>query len=69
MEEGETRRVLVEAEQLKALTRGKAITAETLRQFVQTLDIPEAAREDLLALTPDNYTGLAEQLTRALPEA
>ena len=51
-------------EQLKALTRGKAITRESLAAFVTTLDLPEDARDTLLALTPANYVGLAERLTR-----
>ncbi|MBT8073196.1 MAG: adenylosuccinate lyase, partial [Xanthomonadales bacterium] len=38
-------------EQLKALTRGKAINAEILAEFVKTLDIPETARQQLLDLT------------------
>ena len=54
-------------EQLKALTRGKAITMSTLREFIVSLDIPEQARADLMALTPGGYTGLAERLARNLP--
>ena len=51
-------------EQLKELTRGKRIDEPTLRRFICTLDLPETARERLLALTPANYIGLAEQLTK-----
>jgi len=46
-------------EKLKALTRGQGITRETLRQFIETLDIPAAARQALLDLTPASYTGNA----------
>jgi len=46
-------------EQLKALTRGKGITREALRDFILTLDIPAAARDELLALTPATYIGKA----------
>ncbi|QSP93598.1 adenylosuccinate lyase [Marinobacter salinisoli] len=46
-------------EKLKALTRGKAMTPELIRDFVETLDIPEAAKQDLMALTPGNYIGNA----------
>jgi adenylosuccinate lyase len=53
-------------EQLKALTRGKAINAETLREFILTLDIPEAARQQLLELTPAGYTGNAADMARNL---
>jgi adenylosuccinate lyase len=51
-------------EQLKALTRGKAITRESLADFIAGLDLPETVRASLLALTPANYTGLAEPLAR-----
>jgi adenylosuccinate lyase len=52
-------------EKLKDLTRGKGgITREELRGFVESLDLPEEARERLLALTPATYTGLASRLAR-----
>ena len=52
-------------ERLKALTRGKAgISRETLANFIAGLDIPEAARQRLLDLTPATYTGKAAQLAR-----
>ncbi len=51
-------------EQLKALTRGHGMTRETLRDFIQALDLPEEARSRLLALTPATYTGLAADLAR-----
>ncbi|MBX3638004.1 MAG: adenylosuccinate lyase [Rubrivivax sp.] len=51
-------------EQLKALTRGQAITRETLAAFVDGLALPEAERERLKALTPGSYTGLAATLAR-----
>ncbi len=51
-------------EQLKALTRGQGITADSMRAFVATLDLPADARERLLALVPSGYTGLAGQLAR-----
>ena len=53
-------------EQLKALTRGQGITADSMRQFIQSLDLPEEARARLAALTPAGYTGLAERLARAI---
>ncbi|MGC8119211.1 adenylosuccinate lyase [Marinobacter sp. VGCF2001] len=46
-------------EKLKDLTRGKAMTPEVIKNFVETLDIPEQAKADLRALTPDNYIGNA----------
>ena len=51
-------------EQLKALTRGQGITEATMRAFIASLDLPEDARQRLLALSPASYTGLAEQLAR-----
>ena len=52
-------------EQLKALTRGKrGMNEETLREFIQSLSIPEADRQRLLALTPATYVGLAADLAR-----
>jgi adenylosuccinate lyase len=55
-------------EQLKALTRGKGITRQALQEFVQSLDIPAAAKQRLLAMTPQSYTGLAEQLAKRVIE-
>ena len=46
-------------EKLKRLTRGKAINAQTLADFVATLDLPEAVRAELAALTPGRYLGNA----------
>ncbi|QYF95523.1 adenylosuccinate lyase [Massilia sp. PAMC28688] len=53
-------------EQLKELTRGKGISREALREFVSKLDIPQDAKDLLLAMTPANYTGIAAQLARAI---
>jgi len=53
-------------EQLKTLTRGKAISAETLSEFVRSLEIPDAAKQRLLELTPAGYTGNAEDMARSL---
>jgi adenylosuccinate lyase len=51
-------------EKLKALTRGQAVTKDVLLEFVQTLDIPDAEKERLLKLTPETYTGLADEQAR-----
>ncbi|MDO6459743.1 adenylosuccinate lyase [Granulosicoccaceae sp. 1_MG-2023] len=53
-------------EKLKALTRGQQIDAATIQAFVETLDIPEEARQRLRDLTPGTYTGQAEQLARKI---
>ena len=46
-------------EKLKDLTRGKGISAEALQSFIETLDLPEAAKVQLRGLTPANYIGNA----------
>ncbi|MDO6452378.1 adenylosuccinate lyase [Neptunomonas phycophila] len=46
-------------EKLKALTRGQAMSKSTILAFVDTLDMPEAAKAELKALTPHNYIGNA----------
>jgi len=51
-------------EQLKALTRGQRVDADSLRRFVEGLPIPEEARRALLELSPALYVGYAEQLAR-----
>ncbi len=53
-------------EQLKALTRGHGITAESMRAFVESLELPAEAKTRLLAMTPGSYTGLAERLAREI---
>jgi adenylosuccinate lyase len=53
-------------EQLKELTRGKGISRQALQEFVAGLAIPQEAKDQLLALTPATYTGLAAQLARAV---
>lgn len=49
-------------EQLKELTRGKGITRDALREFIETLAVPQEAKDLMLAMTPANYTGLAAKL-------
>lgn len=45
-------------EALKALTRtNSVVTAESLAEFIHTLNISDEVKEKLLALTPLNYTG------------
>ena len=53
-------------EKLKALTRGQAITKELMTQFVETLDIPEEAKQILRDLTPANYIGNAIDQAKAI---
>lgn len=53
-------------EQLKELTRGKGITQEGLKQFIQQLDLPEAEKTRLLAMTPASYIGKAAELAKRI---
>ena len=46
-------------ETLKALTRtNEGITAETIARFIDTLEVSEAVKEELRAITPSSYTGI-----------
>ena len=51
-------------EQLKALTRGQGITPDSMRAFVEGLDLPADAKQRLLDMTPGSYIGLADRLAR-----
>ena len=53
-------------EQLKELTRGQAITRDTITAFIDGLALPADEKARLRALTPARYTGMAAQLARAL---
>ena len=46
-------------EALKALTRtNKTMTEETIHEFIQGLDVNDAVKAELMAITPHNYTGI-----------
>ena len=51
-------------EKLKALTRGKQIDSKIIDDFINTLEIPAEAKEELRKLTPMNYIGNAINLAR-----
>ena len=51
-------------EKLKDLTRGKAMTPELIKAFVDSLDIPESAKHELMELTPGTYVGNASDQAR-----
>lgn len=51
---------------LKDLTRGRRVGAPELAEFVNGLDIGDAAKQRLLALTPAGYAGLADRLVDLL---
>jgi adenylosuccinate lyase len=46
-------------EALKALTRtNQKMTEETIHEFIQGLDVSNDIKEELMAITPSNYTGV-----------
>ena len=46
-------------EALKALTRtNKKMTEETIQEFIQTLNVNDSVKAELMAITPHNYTGI-----------
>ncbi|MBU6323549.1 MAG: adenylosuccinate lyase [Patescibacteria group bacterium] len=51
-------------EKLKDLMRGKKVSMMDIKVFIESLDVSEDVRKELLALTPEGYTGLAEQLAK-----
>ncbi len=53
-------------EQLKELTRGEAIDAARMSEFVAGLNIPDDDKATLSALTPESYIGIADVLAKAL---
>ncbi|MEX8506586.1 adenylosuccinate lyase [Leptothrix ochracea] len=53
-------------EQLKAFTRGQPMTRELMQGFIAKLDLPQAEKDRLLAMTPGDYTGMATELARRI---
>ena len=53
-------------EQLKSLTRGRKVDKDTVRQFIEGLDIPAEAKARLLELTPASYLGTAARRARKI---
>ena len=51
-------------EKLKEVTRGKTVTAADLHGLIAGLDIPQADKDRLLAMTPGSYVGKAAELAR-----
>jgi adenylosuccinate lyase len=48
-------------EKLKELTRGHGIDQARLQEFINSLDLPDEAKQDLLKMTPTNYLGNAAE--------
>ncbi|RDI48744.1 adenylosuccinate lyase [Aquicella lusitana] len=53
-------------EKLKSFTRGKQIDKAMLHQFITDLPLPDEVKQQLLNLTPENYTGFAEELAKRI---
>jgi adenylosuccinate lyase len=53
-------------EKLKELTRGQDMSRDVIQAFVAKLEIPQAAKDELLALTPAAYIGNAVAQARAV---
>jgi len=53
-------------EKLKELTRGQKIDQETIRNFVEGLDLESADKQRLLDMTPASYTGIASKIVDLL---
>ena len=51
-------------EKLKEVTRGKTVRPEDLHALIASLEIPQAEKDRLLAMTPASYTGMAAALAR-----
>jgi adenylosuccinate lyase len=51
-------------EKLKEVTRGKTVQAEDLHRLINGLEIPQADKDRLLAMTPASYVGKAAELAR-----
>jgi len=51
-------------EALKKMTRGKQVTMEDFAKFIDGLAVSDAVKQELKAITPENYIGLAEKLAK-----
>ncbi|MGQ9480047.1 adenylosuccinate lyase [Chloroflexus sp.] len=56
-------------ELLKAFSRGRALTAEDIARFIDSLPVSDAVRAELQALAPAAYIGLAVKLAQLRDEA
>ena len=53
-------------EKLKELTRGKRVNCESMRDFIMTLELPDAVKAELCELTPAKYIGRAVEFINEL---
>ncbi len=52
-------------ERLKELTRGKKVTLEDFRKFIEELDLDESVKNELRNISPENYIGRAVELVES----
>jgi len=53
-------------EKLKELTRGKRVDGPGMAEFIDTLELPEAVKVELKAMTPASYIGQAIELVEKM---
>ena len=53
-------------EKLKELTRGKRVDGPGMAEFIDTLELPEAVKAELKAMTPASYIGQAIELVEKM---
>ncbi len=53
-------------EKLKELTRGNRVDQAGMQAFIETLDLPDAARDELKQLTPATYIGNATEQAKKI---
>jgi len=51
-------------EKLNEVTRGKTVQAADLHALIASLEIPDAEKTRLLAMTPGSYVGMAAELAK-----
>ncbi|MEX2515677.1 MAG: hypothetical protein WD572_02020 [Gammaproteobacteria bacterium] len=51
---------------MKALTRGQRIDKDALQTFINSLELPEATKQQLLQLRPEDYIGHAITLAQSV---
>lgn len=59
-------RVPMPYEKLKELTRGKEVTLPDIHKFINTLEVSDKTKKELLKITPENYIGLAKKLAEMI---
>jgi adenylosuccinate lyase len=53
-------------EALKGLSRGRTLTMDDLRAFIESLEVEPSVKDELRALAPERYTGLAADMVQCL---